>query len=62
MEELWGAVFSDGSVPAIYNEDPKPAQRIERFQLQQGIEREFSCGILAGQEGPESGKVKNLHC
>jgi hypothetical protein len=24
--------------------------------------REFSCGIFSGQEKPERGKMKNLHC
>jgi hypothetical protein len=53
IEELLNAVFSVRSAPELYNEDPRPAQR----EL-----REFSCGIFAGQGGPERGKLKNLHC
>jgi hypothetical protein len=38
------------------------AREAEKRWGYKGIEREFSCGILAGQEGPELGKLKNLHC
>jgi hypothetical protein len=53
IEEMLGAVFTVGSAPELYNEELRPAQL--EF-------REFSCGILAGQEGSERGKLKNLHC
>jgi hypothetical protein len=38
------------------------AREAEKRWRYNGIERVFSCGIFAGQEGPESGKLKNLHC
>jgi hypothetical protein len=29
IEKLFKAVFSLGSTPRLYNEDPKPAERVE---------------------------------
>jgi hypothetical protein len=49
IEELLKAVFSAGSGPDLYSEDPRRL-------------REFGCEIFPGQEGPERGKLKNLHC
>jgi hypothetical protein len=47
-----GKVFSVESAPGLYDEDTGPAEEVI----------EFSCGIFAGQEDPEGGKLKKLHC
>jgi hypothetical protein len=51
--KLLKAVFSVGSAPRLYNEDPRPAE----LEL-----RELSCEIFIGEEGPQDEKLKNLHC
>jgi hypothetical protein len=51
IDELLKAVFSVGSAPRLYNEDPMPAEGFNK-----------SLARVAGHEGHERGKLKNFHC
>jgi hypothetical protein len=63
-------VFSVGSAPRLYNEDPRPAEwmiqkRLQRdsWQLLVGIEGiDKNSARAAVTRGPDRGKLKNLHC
>jgi hypothetical protein len=49
IEKLLETVFSVGSARGYIARTP-------------GRLSKFRCGIFAGQDGPESEKLKNLHC
>jgi hypothetical protein len=51
IEELLKAVFSVGSASRLYNEDPMPAEGIDKISAR-----------ATGQEGAERGNLKNFNC
>jgi hypothetical protein len=53
IKELFGAVFSVGSVRSIYNEDPRPTQ----WNLESSV-----AGYSPDKKDLRVGKLKNLYC
>jgi hypothetical protein len=72
--KLLEAVFSVGPAPRLYNEDPRPPERIIERQLrvvssvelgkggQEVLTADKSSARAAVIKGSESGKLKNLYC